>query len=63
MERSRKAATLAASLIATLAIAGCGFEEEGGAGSGETLTFYAFNEPGGAFEKAIDTCSKESNGR
>jgi multiple sugar transport system substrate-binding protein len=63
MERSRRAAALAASLIAAVALASCGFEEEGGSGSGETITFYAFNEPGGAFEKAIDTCSKESNGR
>ena len=65
MERSRTAATLAASLVATLSLAttGCGFEEEGGAGSGTKVTFYAFNEPGGAFEKAIDDCSKGSNGR
>ena len=55
---------MAAGLLAAVAVlAGCGFEEEGGAGTGETITFYAFNEPGGAFEKAIDTCSKESNGR
>jgi multiple sugar transport system substrate-binding protein len=55
---------MAASLIAALAaITGCGFEEEGGAGSGTKVTFYAFNEPGGAFEKAIDDCSKQSNGR
>ena len=55
---------MAASLVvATLAIAGCGFEEEGGAGSGTTITFYAFNEPGGAFEKAINDCSKQSDGR
>ena len=54
---------MAASLLATLALAGCGFEEDKGSGSGTKLTFYAFNEPGGAFEKALETCSKESNGR
>jgi multiple sugar transport system substrate-binding protein len=44
-------------------LAGCGFEEKKGAGSGTRITFYAFNEPGGAYEQAIDTCSKESNGK
>ena len=54
---------MAASLLATIAIGGCGFEEDQGVGSGPTVTFYAFNEPGGAFEKALSDCSKESNGR
>ena len=49
--------------VALVAISGCGFEEEGGAGSGTRLTFYAFNEPGGAYEQVLDTCSKESNGK
>ena len=63
MERRRTAATMAAALIATVALGSCGFEESGGVGSGPTVTFYAFNEPGGAFEKALDDCSKEANGR
>jgi multiple sugar transport system substrate-binding protein len=63
MERSRTAAKMAASLIAALAIAGCGFEEDKSVGSGPTVTFYAFNEPGGAFEKALNDCSEQSNGR
>ena len=49
--------------VALVILSGCGFEEEGGAGSGTRLTFYAFNEPGGAYEQALDTCSKESNGK
>ena len=63
MEGSRTAAKMAASLIAALAIAGCGFEEENSVGSGPTVTFYAFNEPGGAFEKTLNDCSKQANGR
>ena len=63
MERSGKAAALAASLVATLAVAGCGFKEDQTVGSGPTITFYAFNEPGGAFEKALADCSKEAGGR
>ena len=55
---------MAATVVAAAAIAGCGFEEEGGAGGGgETITFYAFNEPGGAFEQALNDCSEQSNGR
>jgi trehalose/maltose transport system substrate-binding protein len=52
----------AALLIAAVAV-GCGFEESNSVGSGPTVTFYAFNEPGGAFEKALNDCSKEANGR
>ena len=55
---------LTATVVAALVLlGGCGFEEEQGAGKGTRITFYAFNEPGGAYEQAIDTCSKESNGK
>jgi multiple sugar transport system substrate-binding protein len=54
---------LTAAAVALLALAGCGFEENQGAGKGTRITFYAFNEPGGAYQEAIDTCSKESNGK
>jgi multiple sugar transport system substrate-binding protein len=47
-----------------LSLAGCGFEEEtSGGGGGVTLKWYVFNEPGGAFEQAIDTCNKQAKGR
>jgi multiple sugar transport system substrate-binding protein len=62
MEGLRKP-LMAAAALAALAFAGCGFEEEQGAGKGTRITFYAFNEPGGAYQQAIDTCSKESNGK
>ena len=54
---------MAASLIIAAVAVGCGFEESKGVGSGPTITFYAFNEPGGAFEKTLNDCSKEANGR
>ena len=50
MEGRRTAATMAASLlVALIALAGCGFEEENSVGSGPRVTFYAYNAPGGAF--------------
>jgi multiple sugar transport system substrate-binding protein len=53
-------------LIAGLVLiaAGCGFEsEDTGSGSGASIKWYVFNEPGGAFEDAINTCNKQSGGR
>jgi multiple sugar transport system substrate-binding protein len=62
MEGRRRLIALAAA-VAVIAIGGCGFEEDQGAGKGTRISFYAFNEPGGAYEQAIDTCSKASNGK
>ena len=57
------AAALAVAALA-LAVAGCGFSsEDQDAGSGATIKWYVFNEPGGAFEQAIDTCNKQAGGR
>ena len=50
-------------VVITAILSGCGFEEEEGAGSGTRVTFYAFNEPGGAYEQAVNDCSKQSNGK
>jgi multiple sugar transport system substrate-binding protein len=64
MESSRRAAWTAVGLVtALIALAGCGFEEDTSVGTGPTVTFYAFNEPGGAYEKALNDCSEQSNGR
>jgi multiple sugar transport system substrate-binding protein len=55
-----------AALTAGLALiaAGCGFEsEDTGGGRGVSIKWYVFNEPGGAFEDAIDRCNKASGGR
>jgi multiple sugar transport system substrate-binding protein len=52
-------------LVATLACAfatSCGVGgEEGGSGS-RAINWYVFNEPGGAFDKAVADCNKEANG-
>lgn len=52
-----------AAAVAAFGTSACGFSDEEGGGRGQTVTFYAFNEPGGAYEQALDTCSKESGGR
>jgi multiple sugar transport system substrate-binding protein len=53
-----------AALIAGLMVilGGCGFSEEQKGGRGKTIKWYVFNEPGGAFNQAIDTCNKQSKG-
>ena len=49
--------------VATMAAyAGCGGSGEEASGA-KSLNWYVFNEPGGAFEKAIDNCNKQANGR
>ncbi len=55
-------AAAAFALVALLA-GGCGFSSEEGGGRGTTVKWYVFNEPGGAFEQAIDNCNKRSGGR
>ena len=44
-----------------LGLAACGDDE--GSGSGVTLRYFIFNEPGGGPQKAAAACSKESQGR
>ena len=53
-------------LLATLACAlavGCGVGgDEGGTGP-KAINWYAFNEPGGSYEQAVNNCNKQANGR
>jgi multiple sugar transport system substrate-binding protein len=45
------------------AAAGCGVgSEEGGSGA-RAINWYVFNEPGGAYDKAVADCNKQANGR
>ena len=53
---------MGAVLVAML-LAGCGFSSEEGGGGGKTISWYVFNEPGGAFEQGIKTCNEQANGR
>jgi multiple sugar transport system substrate-binding protein len=55
---------LAAAAVAGLAVlAGCGVGG-GEGGTGRTaINFYAFNEPGGSYDKAVENCNKEADGK
>jgi multiple sugar transport system substrate-binding protein len=55
---------LAASALATsLALGACGVGgDEGGSGP-RAINWYAFNEPGGSYQQAVDNCNKQANGR
>lgn len=57
--RARLVAALAL-MAAVATAAGCG---GGGSGSGPpTINWYVFNEPGGAYQQAVDTCNKQAKG-
>ena len=51
-------------LIATAALGiGCGVGgDEGGSGA-NAINWYAFNEPGGSYDKAVANCNKQANGK
>jgi multiple sugar transport system substrate-binding protein len=50
-------------LAASLALGACGVGgDEGGSGA-RAINWYAFNEPGGSYQMAVDNCNKQSNGR
>jgi multiple sugar transport system substrate-binding protein len=61
---SRKLHSLIAALATAslAALAGCGIGDEAASGP-RTVNWYAFNEPGGAYEQSIDDCNKQANGR
>jgi multiple sugar transport system substrate-binding protein len=53
----------ALALIASFALGSCGVGgSEGGSGP-NAINWYAFNEPGGSYQKAVDDCNKKSQGR
>ena len=55
----RAFAGVVSSLIVAFA-AGCGGGDE--SSGARTINWYVFNEPGGAYEKAVDTCNKQAKG-
>lgn len=62
--RSPAAVAMAGVALAAAAVGvGCGFSSEEAGGSGTTLRWYVFNEPGGAFEQGIKNCNEEAGGR
>jgi multiple sugar transport system substrate-binding protein len=56
---------LVAASLSGLALiaAGCGFSSDTGGGKGPAVTWYVFNEPGGAFDQAIKTCNEQAKGK
>lgn len=58
--RLRTGLALCALAITSMATA-CG--SDGGGSGTPTLNWYAFNEPGGAYDQAVAECNEEANGR
>jgi multiple sugar transport system substrate-binding protein len=53
----------AIALVTSLALGACGVGgDEGGSGP-RAINWYAFNEPGGSYEQAVQNCNEQSNGR
>jgi multiple sugar transport system substrate-binding protein len=53
----------ALAVAASLALGACGVGgDEGGSGP-RAINWYAFNEPGGSYQKAVDDCNKQAGGR
>ncbi|MBN1527881.1 MAG: ABC transporter substrate-binding protein [Thermoleophilaceae bacterium] len=48
-------------VVAAATLAACG-SSEGGSGA-RAINWYVFNEPGGAYDAAVDDCNKQANGR
>jgi multiple sugar transport system substrate-binding protein len=55
-------AALAAGLAMAFAIGACGVSGEEGGGGSRAINWYVFDEPGGAYDKAVADCNKEANG-
>jgi multiple sugar transport system substrate-binding protein len=52
-----------AALVAGLALGACGVGgDEGGSGP-RAINWYAFNEPGGSYQMAVDDCNRQADGR
>jgi multiple sugar transport system substrate-binding protein len=50
-------------LATSLALGACGVGgDEGGSGP-RAINWYAFNEPGGSYQMAVDNCNQQANGR
>jgi multiple sugar transport system substrate-binding protein len=61
LDRARIPGALAGALLLAPLLASCGGDS--GGGGRPTLNFYSFPDNSGAIQQAVDTCSKNSNGR
>jgi multiple sugar transport system substrate-binding protein len=53
----------ALALASSLVLGACGVGgDEGGSGA-RAINWYAFNEPGGSYQMAVDNCNEQANGR
>jgi multiple sugar transport system substrate-binding protein len=53
----------AMAIVVSFGIGACGVGgDEGGSGP-NAINWYAFNEPGGSYQKAVDDCNKQAKGR
>ncbi|HEX3278948.1 MAG TPA: extracellular solute-binding protein, partial [Thermoleophilaceae bacterium] len=52
----------AIALIASMTLAACGVGSSEGGGGKNAINWYVFNEPGGAYDKAVAECNKQANG-
>ena len=57
---ARAIGRLAMSLLLLTITVACSASQAAG---GNTVTFYIFNEPGGSFQHAADTCTQAAQGR
>jgi multiple sugar transport system substrate-binding protein len=64
LRRARRShlGALTLAVLAALAV-GCGVGgDEGGSGA-RAINWYAFNEPGGSYDMAVENCNKQANGK
>ena len=53
----------ALAIVTSLALGACGVGgDEGGSGP-RAINWYAFNEPGGSYQEAVDDCNQQADGR
>ena len=52
-----------AALTASVALGACGVGGGEGSTGPRAINWYAFNEPGGSYDKAVADCNKQANGR
>ena len=53
----------AIALVASVALTACGVGGGEGGGGPNAINWYVFNEPGGAYDKAVADCNKQANGK
>ena len=53
----------AAALIASAGLAGVRLGSSEGGGGRTAINWYVFNEPGGSYDKAVDDCNEQANGK